>query len=59
VVTIRADGVDTTLTCTVGVGTTCTDIVHTASVAAGRLLTVRVVTIALETLADLHVSFEY
>jgi hypothetical protein len=58
VVTVRKNAGDTTLTCTVGVGTTCNDTTHTFTVVAGDRLSAKIVTDAGETLANLSLSVE-
>ncbi len=57
-VTVVKNAVATALTCTYGTLTTCSDTVDTVAVVAGDLITVRIVTGALDTTADVHVSFE-
>jgi hypothetical protein len=61
IVTLRVNGADTPLTCTLGTGTTCADTTHTASLAAGNVITIRMTTQGppTETLADVQVAFEY
>lgn len=59
IVTLRINGVDTTVTCTVGTGTTCTDLTHTPAVAAGDKISIKVVTAGSETLANVLLAFEY
>lgn len=59
VVTIRINGVNSAVTCTVGTGTTCADAVNTAAVVAGDRITSQVVTVATETLANVQVAVEY
>lgn len=58
VVTIRDNAANTTLTCTVGTGTSCNDLTHRVIVAAGHTITVQMVTVATETLANVQVAFE-
>ena len=57
-VTVVKNAVATALTCTYGTLTTCNDTVDTVAVVAGDLITVRIFTGALDTTADVHVSFE-
>lgn len=60
VFTIGVNGTgDTTVTCTVGTGTTCNDGTHSVAVIAGARLYVKMVTMATETIADVMVTFEY
>jgi len=59
VVTGRINGANTTVTCTVGTGTTCSDTTHTAAVVAGDRITLSVATQAGETLANCLFSYEY
>lgn len=49
----------TNVTCTLGTGTSCSDLSHYYVIAAGTRLQVNVTTQAGETLADILVSFEY
>lgn len=49
----------TTVTCTIGTGTTCQDLTHTVNVASGGLVYIQVTTRPGETLNGLVVSFEY
>ncbi len=57
-VTVVKNAVATALTCTYGTLTTCSDTVDAVAVVAGDLITVRITTGALDTTADVHVSFE-
>ena len=58
--TLRINGSNTTVTCTVGnSGTTCSDVTHTAAVAAGDTVTLQFTTQGTETLADVLASFEW
>lgn len=59
VITLRIGAVDTIVTCTVGVGTTCSDVTHTATVAAGDRISIKMVTVGAETLANVLIAFEY
>lgn len=59
VITLRINGVDTTVICTIGTGTTCADTTHTAAVVAGDKLSIKVVTVATEVLANVLVTYEY
>lgn len=59
-VTIQKAGTGTTgVTCTFGTATTCSDTSHLYQVAAGDRLIVSITTQALETLADVLITFEY
>jgi len=58
VITILKNGSSTGITCTIGTGTTCSDTTHSASVAAGDVLTITVTTAASEPLANLNIAFE-
>jgi hypothetical protein len=58
VITILKNGSSTGITCTIGAGTACSDTTHSASVAAGDVLTITVTTAASETLANLNIAFE-
>ena len=51
VFTVRKNGSDTTITCTVGTGTTCSDSSHFITVSAGDIISVKFTTQAAETLA--------
>lgn len=59
VVTLRINGSDSTVTCTVGVGTTCNDVTHSAAVAVGDRISIKVVTVGSETLANVLFNYEY
>lgn len=60
VVTVNISGVGaTTLTCTLGTGTTCSDTTHSVAITAGQLATLFMTTQVGETLAGLNFSFEY
>jgi len=52
VVTVLKNGSTTTMTCTLGTGTSCTDITHTQAYAAGDLISIQFTTQAAETLAN-------
>jgi hypothetical protein len=59
VVTVMVNSATSTgLTCTVGTGTTCSDLVDTYTVAGGDVFYVQFTTQALETLGSVAVSFE-
>jgi hypothetical protein len=51
-------GGGTPITCTLGAGTDCNDTTHAYAAAAGERMVIAVTTQALETLADITVSFE-
>jgi hypothetical protein len=51
VVTVLKNGVATTVTCTIGTGTSCTDYTHTFTFVAGDLISINFTTQAAETLA--------
>jgi hypothetical protein len=55
---VMKNTVATALTCTVGVGTTCSDVTHAASFVAGDVLTIQFTTQASETLANVQASVE-
>lgn len=57
VVTLRVGGVDSALTCTFGIGTSCSDTTHTASIGAGVSYHIKVTAQTSETLANLSGSF--
>lgn len=60
VITIGINGTgDTTVTCTIGTGTTCSDTTHSVAVTAGSRLYVKMVTAGTETLADVLITYEY
>lgn len=59
IITLRINGVDSTVTCTVGTGTSCTDLSHTATIAAGDRISIKMVTAAMETLANVLITYEY
>jgi hypothetical protein len=60
VVTVTLSGVGATnITCTLGTGTTCSDLLDYYVIPAGTLIQVNVTTQASETLANLLVTFEY
>lgn len=59
VVTLYDNGVATTLTCTLGTGTSCNDTTHTPLGIAGHLYTLRFTTQASETLANIAATFEF
>ncbi len=59
IITLRINGANSIVTCTIGVGTTCSDTVNTATVAAGDRITVRMVTAGAETLANVQIAWEY
>ncbi len=52
VVTVLKNGSTTTMTCTLGTGTSCTDITHTQTYATGDLISIQFTTQAAETLAN-------
>jgi len=56
--TLRKNGVDTTVTCTCNSGTNCSDTTHSFTVVAGDLVTKKMVTIGGETLANVRASWE-
>jgi hypothetical protein len=57
VVTVLKNGVATALTCTIAAsGTACNDLTHSVSVAAGDLLTFKIVAATSDTAADLTVA---
>jgi len=58
VMTLQKGGVDTTVTCTVGVGTTCSDTTHSFTVVAGDLIGLKMVTVGGETIANVRASWE-
>jgi hypothetical protein len=58
VMTLRKNAVDTTITCTVGTGTTCSDTTHNFTVVAGDLISLKMVTVGTETLANVRASWE-
>jgi len=51
VVTVLKNGAGTTITCTIGTGTSCNDFTHTVSFAKGDLLSIQFTTQAADTLA--------
>lgn len=57
-VTVEIAGVASALTCTFGASTSCSDVIHSAAVAAGNVLTVKVATGGSETAANIAVYFE-
>jgi len=59
VVTVFVAGAATLVTCTLSTATTCNDTTHTATIAAGQQLTVKVQSTAAsgDTLADVYVGF--
>lgn len=59
VITLRINGVDTTVTCTIGTGTTCSDTTHTAAVVVGDRVSIKMVTVGSETLANVLLAYEY
>lgn len=59
VVTVRINGSNSALTCTIGTGTTCSDTTHIATIAAGDRISVQFTTQGTETLADLNISVEF
>jgi len=58
VLVVRKNAGATALTCTIGLGTTCTDTAHSFTVVAGDVLTVSMATDAGETLANVSVALE-
>lgn len=58
-VTVVASGIANILTCTVGTGTSCTDLTDMFLLPAGTTIYVTVTTQAAEVLAGLNISFEY
>ena len=57
-ITLRKNGVDTTVVCTMNTGNNCNDTTHSFTVAAGDLISVKMVTIGGETLANVRVAWE-
>jgi len=55
-VTVLKNGSATTLTCTVGTGTSCSDATHTAAFATGDVISIQFTTQAAETLAGVKAS---
>jgi hypothetical protein len=58
IMTLQKGGVDTTVTCTVGTGTTCSDTTHSFTVAAGDLIGLKMVTAGGETIANVRATWE-
>lgn len=58
VMTLRKNGVDTAVTCTVGTGTTCSDTTHNFTVVAGDLISLKMVTVGTETIANVRATWE-
>jgi hypothetical protein len=58
VMTLRKNAVDTTITCTIGTGTTCNDTTHNFTVVAGDLISLKMVTVGTETLANVRATWE-
>jgi hypothetical protein len=56
--TIRKNGVDTTVTCTCNSGNNCSDTTHSFTVVAGDQLSIKMVTIGGETLANVAAAWE-
>jgi hypothetical protein len=54
VVTVLKNGSTTTITCTIGTGTSCNDFTHTVSFSAGDLLSIQFTTQAYEVLAGVQ-----
>lgn len=59
IVTLRINGSDTVVTCTVGTGTSCNDVTHAAAITAGDRISIKVVTAGSEVLANLLFAYEY
>ena len=57
-VTVRKNATDQTLTCTYGTATSCSDTAHSFTVAAGDKITVKLVTAASDSSANIYVTFE-
>jgi hypothetical protein len=57
-VTVEIAGVASAITCTFGTGTSCSDTTHSAAITAGQVVTIKVVTGASETAANINVSCE-
>ncbi len=58
VVTVYVNGAASALTCTMGTGTSCTDVAHSAAVVAGNKLSVGIVTVASSVMANMSVGFD-
>jgi len=56
VVTVYKNNVATTITCTIGTGTSCTDNTHSVAYALGDIITINFTTQAAETLANVRAS---
>lgn len=56
VFTVRKNGATTTITCTVGTGTTCSDFAHATAFAQGDIISVQFTTQAADTLANLKAT---
>lgn len=59
VVTVLRNGAATTITCTIGTGTSCNDFVHDVSVNDGDLISFQFTTQAAETLAGVKATVEW
>jgi hypothetical protein len=53
---VLKNGGATTMTCTLGTGTSCTDVTHTQAYAIGDLISIQFTTQAAETLANVRAS---
>ena len=58
-VTIAKNGTNTTVTCTFGTGTSCNDLTHSFTVAAGDVLTAKVSTGASDSAANITITMEF
>ena len=59
VVTVLKNGVATTITCTIGTGTSCNDFTHTVTTADGDLISLQFTTQAADTLAGVKASIMF
>jgi hypothetical protein len=59
VVTVLKNGVSTTITCTIGTGTSCTDWLHSVALADGDLISIQFTTQAADTLAGVKAIVEW
>jgi hypothetical protein len=58
IVTVYVNTSSTALTCTIGTGTSCTDVSHTVAVTAGQRLNVDILAATSGTVADVRVAFD-
>jgi hypothetical protein len=59
VVTVLKNGSTTTITCTIGTGTFCTDGTHTVTAVAGDLISIQYTAAASDTLANIKAAVEW